>query len=67
VSAAETPIVVEIEDAARALGLSRETVRQAILAGELPARRFRRKYLIPRSAIEAFGALAAEPAGPPAA
>ena len=40
-------LVVGLPEAARSLGIARETLRQAILRGEVPAQRVGAQYLVP--------------------
>jgi excisionase family DNA binding protein len=44
--------VLGIPEVAERLGLFRETVRRAILRGELPAQQLGRQWLVPVEAIE---------------
>ena len=48
----ETTLVVGLPELARHLGLSRETVRQALLRDEIPHARIGRKYLVARDVLD---------------
>jgi len=48
----DTPLVVGIAELARQLGLSRETVRQALLRDEIPHARIGRQYLVARDVLD---------------
>jgi len=62
-------LVFGIPEAARILGISRETLRQAVIRGEVPARRLGRQWLIPAAVLDSYAGAdtPAGPAGPPAA
>jgi excisionase family DNA binding protein len=53
---AERRLVVSINEAAERLGVHRETIRRALVRGELPAQRIGDLWLIPRRALEALEA-----------
>lgn len=46
------PVLLSKAEAARRLGVSVQTLQKMIRSGEVPARRFRRRVLIPTSFIE---------------
>ena len=46
------PLVVGVAELARLLGLSRETVRQALLRGEIPHTRIGRQYFVARDVLD---------------
>jgi excisionase family DNA binding protein len=50
--ASDGPLAVTIGEAARRLGVHRETLRAAIERGEVPAARLGRRWLVPIAAIE---------------
>ena len=49
---ANASLVVGVTELARLLGLSRETVRQALLRGEIPHARIGRQYLVARDVLD---------------
>jgi excisionase family DNA binding protein len=53
-----------VDEAGTLLGLSRSTAYRAVQAGQLPAIRVGRRWLIPRAAIERLLASAETGAGP---
>jgi len=61
-------LVFGIPEAARILGISRETLRQAVIRGEVPARRLGRQWLIPVAVLDSYaGADTSASVAPPAA
>ena len=54
-----SPVTYSVEDAARLLGISRNSAYQAAKTGELPTIRFGRRLLVPRIALEKLLATAA--------
>lgn len=48
------PLLVSVRDAARSLGLGRDTAYQLVRDGRLRHVSFGRKLLIPRTELEAF-------------
>lgn len=50
----EIPLCLQIPDAARLLGVSRQTVYRQIAAGNLPLIKFGRRSVIPAASIRAL-------------
>lgn len=48
------PLLLTTTQASRELGLTSQTLRNMIRRGDISARRFGRKILIPRRSVEAF-------------
>jgi len=58
----EPPLLVGVREAARVLGLGRDTAYQLVREGRLRAVRVGRRVLVPRAELEAF--IAREAGGP---
>jgi excisionase family DNA binding protein len=48
----ETPLLVAMNEAARLLGISRQTLEKLISIGDVPSIVLRRRRLVPRSFLE---------------
>jgi excisionase family DNA binding protein len=55
----DLPLFMNVEQAARVIGISRSSAYDAIRSGELPAVRFGRRLRVPREALLAIGRSAA--------
>ncbi|MGH9068888.1 MAG: helix-turn-helix domain-containing protein [Acidimicrobiales bacterium] len=58
--------MLSVEEAARALGISRGLAYELVARGELPHLRLGRRIVVPRIALQALLARAVEPSWPPA-
>jgi excisionase family DNA binding protein len=62
--AVNRPLVIPVPEAAKLLGIGRNTAYEAVARGEIPSIRIGRRLLVPVAALERFLGIDSEPPSP---